>query len=94
MINKGNKPNIILLMPDQLRADFLGCYGASWINTPNIDHLASKGVLYKNAVSPSPICIPARASLLTGHNAISSGVFFNNFWVITVDVSCGLNSFT
>ncbi len=81
-------------MPDQLRADFLRCYGASWINTPNIDHLASKGVLYKNAVSPSPICIPARASLLTGHNALSTGVLSNNFWLRPDHDSCGQKSFT
>ena len=81
-------------MPDQLRADFLRCYGASWIDTPNIDHLASNGVLYKNAVSPSPICIPARASLLTGHNALSTGVLSNNFWLRPDHDSCGQKSFT
>ncbi|SVB70905.1 uncharacterized protein METZ01_LOCUS223759, partial [marine metagenome] len=79
-------------MPDQLRADFLGCFGASWMKTPNIDRLASKGVLYRNVVSPSPICIPARASLLTGHNALSTGVLSNNFWLRPDHDTCGQRS--
>ena len=43
-----DKPNILFLMPDQLRADFLGCYGADFADTPNIDRLAEKGVRYSN----------------------------------------------
>ena len=92
MDNELSSPNIILLMPDQLRPDFLGCYGASWMKTPNIDRLATKGVLYRNVVSPSPICIPARASLLTGHNAFSTGVLSNNFWLRPDHDKCGQRS--
>jgi len=63
------KPNIIFVMPDQLRADFLGCYDASFIDTPNIDALADHGVIYGNAYSAHPVCVPARVSLMTGMNA-------------------------
>ncbi len=77
-------------MPDQLRPDFLGCYGASFAGTPNIDRLASQGKLFERAVSPSPICIPARASLLTGHNAFSTGVLTNDFWLRPDHDDCGM----
>ena len=63
-----NKPNIVFIFPDQLRADFLGCYGADFIKTPNIDKLAENGVLYEKAYTASPVCVPARTSLLTGLN--------------------------
>lgn len=64
------QPNLIFLMPDQLWADFLSCYGATFIDTSNSARLANEGVRYQHAYSTSPICVPARASLLTGLNAI------------------------
>ena len=42
------KPNLIFLFPDQMRSDFLGCYGADFIKTPNIDSLANDGIRYQN----------------------------------------------
>ena len=89
-----NKPNIVLIMPDQLRADFLGCYGDKFIQTPNIDALAQQGLQFNRALSPSPVCIPARASLLTGHNALSTGILTNNYWLRPDHEDCGLLSFT
>ncbi len=68
------RPNLLFIMPDQLRADFLSCYGADFINTPHIDSLADEGVLYAQAYSPSPVCVPARCLLLTGRDAITNGV--------------------
>jgi len=73
--------NILFLMPDQLRSDFLGCYGASFIDTPNIDSLARDGVLYERAISPAPICVPIRAAMLSGLNPIQSGVITNDHWL-------------
>ena len=70
-------PNIVFLFPDQLRRDFLGCYGANFIDTPNIDWIADNGVRYDNAYSASPICVPARTGLLTGMNAVRNGVTDN-----------------
>jgi arylsulfatase A-like enzyme len=71
------KPNIIFIMPDQLRADFLRCYGASFCRTPNTDRLTERGIVYQNAYSPHPICVPARVSLMTGMDAIRTGVLDN-----------------
>ncbi|HIC69324.1 MAG TPA: hypothetical protein EYO90_07340, partial [Candidatus Latescibacteria bacterium] len=45
------RPNILFIMPDQLRADFLSCYGAEFIATPQIDSLAADGVRYARAYS-------------------------------------------
>ena len=75
MSNK--KPNIVFIFPDQMRADFLGCYGADFIKTPNIDKLAENGIRYQNAYSSSPVCVPARTNLMTGMDAISNGVASN-----------------
>jgi arylsulfatase A-like enzyme len=71
------KPNIIFIMPDQLRADFVGCYEIDYVNTPNIDSLAEHGVRYERCHSPHPLCVPARVSLLTGMDAIKNGVLDN-----------------
>jgi len=72
-----DRPNVVFMLPDQLRADFLSCYGAGFIQTPGIDGIADGGVLYENAYSASPVCVPARVSLLTGMNAIKNGVLDN-----------------
>lgn len=72
-----NRPNVVFLLPDQLRRDFLSCYGADFIQTPNIDSIAEHGVRYDNAYSASPLCVPARTALLTGMSAIRNGVTDN-----------------
>lgn len=74
-------PNIIFIMPDQLRADFVGLYGADFARTPNIDSLGAHGDTFETAVSPFPICVPCRAALLTGRNAIETGVLDNFKWL-------------
>ena len=69
--------NFVFLFPDQLRRDFLSCYGARFIETQAIDWIAEHGVLYENAYSASPICVPARMALLTGMDAVRNGVTDN-----------------
>ncbi len=53
-----NKPNIVLIMVDQLSALFLSSYGHPTVKTPNIDRLAKDGVIFENFYSPSPLCSP------------------------------------
>ncbi len=60
------KPNIILIMTDQLRGDCLGYAGHPDVKTPYLDTLASKGVVFDHAYSACPSCIAARAALHTG----------------------------
>ncbi len=86
------KPNILFLFPDQLRWDFLSCYGAQFISTPNIDRLAAKSTVFERAISPHPVCIPARAALLTGCNALTTGVLTNNYWLRPDHEACGMPS--
>ena len=58
--------NILWICTDQQRFDSLGCYGNEWVRTPNIDRLASEGVLFENAYCQSPVCAPSRGSFLSG----------------------------
>ena len=58
--------NMLFLMTDQHRLDTLGCYGNPRARTPNLDALASEGTRFDNCFTPTAICTPARASLLTG----------------------------
>lgn len=60
------RPNILFIMADQLRFDALGCNGNEYIQTPGYDRLAARGVRFTNAFTPCPICVPARASIVSG----------------------------
>lgn len=70
--------NVLVIMCDQLRADFLNAYGADFIPTPNIDALARDGVVYDNAITASTVCAPARMSFLTGLNVSAHGAWTND----------------
>lgn len=61
-----NKPDIILIMTDQMRGDCMSIAGHKDVKTPNLDTLALKGIRFPNAYSACPSCVPARAALLTG----------------------------
>lgn len=61
------QPNILLITADQFRWDCLGCGGNPVIQTPHLDALAARGVRFENAFTPNPICVPARASVMTGN---------------------------
>ena len=69
--------NILFIMADQLRWDYLSCYGHSHLKTPNIDNLAKKGVLFESAYVQSPVCGPSRASYYTGRTVFSHGSTWN-----------------
>ncbi|MBT3380281.1 MAG: sulfatase-like hydrolase/transferase [Lentisphaerae bacterium] len=68
-------PNILLLMTDQQRYDSLGCYGAEFAHTPNLDRLAAEGALFERCYVNNPICTPSRASLFTGKHLHGHGVY-------------------
>ena len=79
MKQSADQPNILLITCDQLRADYLGAYGADFMKTPNLDRLAREGVRFSNAYSPNPVCIPARHNLITGLPARYHGFDDNYF---------------
>src|SRR5687768_5466236 len=60
--------NIVLVTIDTLRADRLGCYGYTKIETPALDQLARRGTLFENAVAQAPLTAPSHASMMTGLN--------------------------
>ena len=64
--------NLVYIVSDSMRADYLGCYGNSWVRTPNIDRLAREGILFENAYIEGFATIPARYVLFTGKYAIPS----------------------
>ncbi|HYN87449.1 MAG TPA: sulfatase-like hydrolase/transferase [Ardenticatenaceae bacterium] len=68
------RPNIILFLTDDHGAWAMGCYGNSEVQSPVLDGLAAEGVRFANAFTPSPVCSPARACLLTGRTPSQVGI--------------------
>ncbi|MCP4192337.1 MAG: sulfatase [Planctomycetaceae bacterium] len=73
-IQADNRPNLIFLMTDDQRADSLGCMGNRVIQTPNIDVMASDGLVFENAFVTTAICMTSRACVLTGQYAARHGI--------------------
>jgi choline-sulfatase len=71
------KPNILFIMTDQLAASALKAYGHPLVKTPNLDRLAESGVVFENAYSSSPLCAPARATIMNGLLPWRSGIYDN-----------------
>lgn len=69
------RPNILLLVTDQQRFDSLGCYGAGFAHTPNLDRLAAGGAVFERCYVTNTICTPSRASLMTGKQVPEHGVY-------------------
>jgi arylsulfatase A-like enzyme len=63
---QSNKPNIILIVADDLGYGDLGCYGQRQIRTPNIDRMAADGVRFTQAYAGSTVCAPSRCAMMTG----------------------------
>ncbi len=74
-----NAPNLIYIISDQLRLDALSCMGNKIISTPNLDRLASEGVIFTRAYSQCPVCVPSRSSMLTGNSLCNTGILGNNY---------------
>src|SRR5581483_8669787 len=74
------RPNILILMADQLRSDCLGTNGAPICRTPHLDRLAQGGVSFQRAYCVTPLCTPARAALFTGRYPHSNGLWANTHY--------------
>ncbi|MBM3814063.1 MAG: sulfatase [Acidimicrobiia bacterium] len=96
-----HRPNVVFLSVDDLN-DWVGCLGGyPGVQTPNIDRLARRGVLFSNAHCPSPLCNPSRTALLTGRRPSTTGIYNNDqFWrpalpdVITLPAYFKQNGYT
>ncbi len=88
---KSSRPNFLLFITDQHRADFLGCYGHPVLRTPHIDSIAAQGTAFDRFYVASPVCQPNRASLMTGrmpsvHDVRSNGIPLSMDAVTFVDL--------
>nr|WP_321262517.1 sulfatase-like hydrolase/transferase [uncultured Sphaerochaeta sp.] len=72
--NQSKKPNILFILADDHGQWALGCYGNKEVKTPHLDELAENGIIYDNFYCTSPVCSPARASILTGTMPSWNGV--------------------
>jgi choline-sulfatase len=73
----GKRPDILMIMADQLTALALRSYGHAVVKAPHMDRLAAEGVLFENAYCNFPLCAPSRVALMTGRLASRSGAFDN-----------------
>ncbi len=83
-----NPPNIVLFLADDLGYNDLGCYGNQVIQTPYLDRLASKGMLFTSYYAPAPVCSPSRGALLTGRNPNRLGIYDWIDYQTPVHLSC------
>lgn len=79
----GKRPNIVFIIADQHNARMLGAAGDDTALTPNLDALASRGVLFSRAYATSPICSPSRISIMTGKEPSNTGYYGNVNWTVS-----------
>ncbi|MEM8979029.1 MAG: sulfatase-like hydrolase/transferase [Pseudomonadota bacterium] len=72
-----DRPNFLIFVVDQMRADWLGCTGHKVVKTPNIDAIAAKGTIFSDFHVALPVCMPNRASMMTGRMPSLHGVRYN-----------------
>lgn len=72
------RPNILLIFPDQMRASAMGCMGNPDVKTPHMDRLAGEGMLFRHTYANVAVCCPARAILLTGTYPQKNGMVAND----------------
>lgn len=75
-----SRPNILFILADQWRAQATGYNGDPNLvgKTPNLDRMAAQGVIFRNAISVTPVCTPYRAALMTGQYPTTTGMIFND----------------
>lgn len=74
-------PHVIFISLDTTRPDYLGCYGHSWVETPNLDELANESIVFDNCYTPVPTTLSAHTSMFTGTHPHTHGVPRNGFVV-------------
>jgi len=69
-----DRPNVVLILADDLGARDLGCFGSTYHETPHLDRLATRGMRLTNAYSASPLCSPTRSSIMVGQHPARTGI--------------------
>ncbi|MCZ6634004.1 MAG: sulfatase-like hydrolase/transferase [bacterium] len=77
MNKQTDRPNLLYIHSDQHNPAVTGCYGDPLVQTPHLDRLAERGVLFNNCYCPSPICVPSRMSMLSGRHPYENEVWTN-----------------
>jgi choline-sulfatase len=72
------RPNLLFIYSDQHCPAVAGCYGDPIVQTPNLDRLAARGVVFDSAYCPSPLCVPSRMAFLTGRHPCEIEVWTND----------------
>lgn len=72
-----SRGNLLVILSDEHQARAMGCAGHPFVKTPNLDALAARGTRFSNCVTPSPICVPARAGFATGRHVHETGHWDN-----------------
>ncbi len=73
-----NRPNVLIISTDQQFADAMSCrIGSQFLHTPNLDKLAASGIVFTRAYSANPLCMPSRASMITGRYPVTTGIETN-----------------
>ncbi len=80
-MNKTKQPNLLFIMDDQHRFDYLGSRGAHFVKTPHLDRLAARGINFSNCFTNSPLCAPSRIALATGMQPGRVGALDNNSYL-------------
>ena len=81
------RPNIVLILPDQMRGQDMGCAGNDQVLTPNLDRLARESAYFPNTFANTPVCCPARAILMTGKYCHANGMTANDLRLRTSEVT-------
>ncbi len=78
---RNDRPNILVIMSDEHRADTMGCAGNSIVQTPNLDRLARHGTVFDSCYTNSPLCVPCRLSFTAGKYVSRVGAWSNGSWL-------------
>jgi arylsulfatase A-like enzyme len=84
-----NRPNLVFVFADQMRAQASSYAGDPNLQTPNLDRLAGESLQFAAAVSNCPVCCPYRASLMTGQYPLTHGIFLNDLHLADDSVTIG-----
>jgi len=76
--SSASAPNILFIITDQHRADHVGFMGNRVVQTPNLDAIAARGMVFENTWVSNPVCMPNRSTIMTGRTPSSHGVIFND----------------